>query len=188
MTHTNCRVSDVEGTSFTECGFIIKNADDAPLVWLTYETQAKAEEALRLFDKLIAQRRLTERASVVRRSAVLHNIHFTSIRDIAQASQMRKKRPFRDGLATDQIDRTATSVAATRAQRSMSIRYVASSVSEEEQSLTDIVANGNRAAIGSAFKLRRGLALNCSATSAPNSTHRSTANTCHSPGTPFSEC
>jgi uncharacterized protein YfcZ (UPF0381/DUF406 family) len=53
MTHTNCRVSDVEGTSFTECGFIIKNADDAPLVWLTYETQAKAEEAHRLIDKAI---------------------------------------------------------------------------------------------------------------------------------------
>jgi uncharacterized protein YfcZ (UPF0381/DUF406 family) len=53
MTHTNCRISDVEGTSFTECGFIIKNADDVPLVWLTYETQAKAEEAHRLIDKAI---------------------------------------------------------------------------------------------------------------------------------------
>ena len=53
MTHTNCRVSDVQGTSFTECGFIIKNADDVPLVWLTYETQAKAEEAHRVIDKAI---------------------------------------------------------------------------------------------------------------------------------------
>jgi hypothetical protein len=53
MTHTNCRVGAVEGTSFTECGFIIKNADNMPLVWLTYETEAKAKEAHRLIDKAI---------------------------------------------------------------------------------------------------------------------------------------
>ena len=33
--------------------FIIKNAESVPLVWLTYETEAKAKEAHRLIDKAI---------------------------------------------------------------------------------------------------------------------------------------
>jgi hypothetical protein len=53
MTHTKCRVSDVEKTSFTECGFIINNADNEPLVWLSYENGAKATEAHRLIKKAI---------------------------------------------------------------------------------------------------------------------------------------
>jgi hypothetical protein len=53
MAHTKCSVSDVEKTSFTECGFIIKNADNEPLVWLSYENEAKATEAHRFIKKAI---------------------------------------------------------------------------------------------------------------------------------------
>jgi hypothetical protein len=45
MTHIHCKLSAVDGTLFAECGFVLKNADDVPLVSLTYESAGKAVEA-----------------------------------------------------------------------------------------------------------------------------------------------
>ena len=38
----------------------------------------------------------------------IHTVRFTSIRDVAQTSQMRKEQPFPDGLANLWIDPKAT--------------------------------------------------------------------------------